>query len=97
MDTDPVVLGGKFCQMERDISVGTTEKTGPVFKGVPKYSGRTETKRSVPSDSYPNFPEFGAEWKSPFFLNVFHYKMALKITTQTRKKSYHCQRRGLDS
>ena len=51
MDTDPVVLGGKFCQMERDISVGTTEKTGPVFKGVPKYSGRTETKLSVPFDS----------------------------------------------
>ena len=51
MDTDPVVLVGKFCQIERDILVGTTEKTGLVFTGVPKYSGRTETKRSVPFDS----------------------------------------------
>lgn len=64
----------QFCQMDTEISVRSTEMSGPVkadhlrgqpSEGGPKYSTRTEPKWSIPFDFELKFPEFCAQYKAP--------------------------------
>ena len=55
------------CVCRRSVDNKAVILSYPILsKGASKYSGRTESKWTVPFDFLPKFLEFWAEWKAPF-------------------------------
>ena len=63
-----------FCKWNGTCRSDRTDRSKrTVSRGGPKYSGRTEPKRTLPFDFSPKFPEILASWKAPLVTRMAEF------------------------